>query len=372
MNFFKAKKTICFKNKVFGDGTLIEGETYFSYSQFAEEAVSQGIAELVSISGPSFKILEHGPVDLFSYNEKRLLLYFPGGFGDAAIAGMVLPYVEERYGITIDICCSREKYFDIFIPMGIKGNWVAYPPDIKTLSLYKNIITDITSLFAVKGTKVSPIMQICSSFGIKPNELPDPVYKIDEESKAGFQIRETKAPRLGINFDSNGEVKSYPASLHIDLLSGIKQFGFDICIMGRKSPSHKPVSEELATDTRDSTNIRDLAFLISRMDIIVAVDSFICHMANIMNIPTNVLLSTTSSSFFSLHSNVNCISSGIQCAPCYSVFNDCPLGYSECRAFFHSSITPSIIAASTVRTLLNSMRKSLEGDNRTTYTKIIN
>lgn len=371
MNFLTIKQTTDFKNKVFGKGTLISGETYFTYSQFAEETVNQGIGEIIFISRPSFHIIDHTSLERIISCKKRILLYFPGGFGDAVMAGMVLPHVEDKLGIQIDICCSREKWLEIFRPMGMKSAWIAYPPTLETLALYNGVITDFTSIFPVKGIKVSPVMQICSPFGIRPEELPEPFYEIDEESKLRLKLPESSAPKLGVNFDSNGAVKSYPPDLHHELLRELKQVGFDIFILGNRPPGHTAIPEKLAIDTRTKTSISELALLISQMDFIIAMDSFICHLANIMSIPTNVLLSATSAGFFSLHSNIECMPSGIECSPCYKVFDDCPLDYQDCKAFYHRSITPSIIAASAVRNLLNSSKKRFTGKDTSLLKDVI-
>jgi hypothetical protein len=359
MNFFTIKETTHFKNKVFGEGALIEGETYFAYSQFAEEAVNQGLGEIISIKNPPFIILEPASIRERDIRSKKILLYFAGGFGDSVMIGMVLPFIENKSGIQFDICCSREKWFDIFRPMGVKGGWVSYPPSIDVLALYEGVITDITRFFSNEGIRVSPIGQICNGFDLDPTALPKTTYHLDEEIKNRLKLPDSSIPRVAINLDSNGSVKSYPPALQIELLKRLKAIGLEIFLLGHKHPDHPSFSEELAFDLRDKTTISELAVLIKQMDLVITMDSFICHMANVLEIPALVLLSTTSPDFFSFHPNVSCMTSRLECSPCYHVFDNCPQGRNECLAFHHESIAPSIITSMALEQLIKSFKNKI-------------
>jgi hypothetical protein len=359
MNFFTVKETTNFKNKIFGEGSLLQGETYFAYSQFAEEAVKQGFGEIVSIQAPPFTLLELDSLGARCHGSKRILLYFAGGFGDAVMMGMVLPLIEKKFGVIFDLCCSKEKWNDIFLPLNIKGAWTPYPPAASILGQYDGVITDITRFFSEEGIEVSPIQQICRGFGLDPKELPKPAYRLDKESMNRLGLPPTRTLRIGINLDSNGSVKSYPSTLHNEIIKRLKAVGLEIFLLGRKHPDHLSISNDLAFDLRDKTTISDLSALIKQMDLIIGMDSFICHMANVLEVPALVLLSTTSPGFFSFHSNITCISSRLECSPCYSVFDTCPRGHKECNAFYHDSISPAVIVSAASEELIKSFKNKI-------------
>jgi hypothetical protein len=364
MNFITVKETTHFKNKVFGEGSLLQGETYFTYSQFAEEAADQGFGEIISIQDPPLTVLEPDSFRELGIGSKRILLYFAGGFGDAVMMGMVLPFIANKLGIRFDVCCSREKWSDIFRPLGLKGGWVSYPPSIDMLALYDGVITDITRFFSNEGIRVSPIDQICRGFSLDPKALPKTTYPLDEEIKNKLKLPDSSIPRIAINLDSNGSVKAYPPALHIELFKRLKAIGLEIFLLGHRHPDHPSFSEELVFDLRDKTTIGELAVLIKQMDVVITMDSFICHMANVLEIPALVLLSTTSPDFFSFHFNVSCMTSRLECSPCYNVFDDCPQGRNECLAFYHESIAPSIITSVALDQLIKSFKKKITGDSK--------
>jgi hypothetical protein len=364
MNFFTAKQTTHFKNKVFGEGELIHGETYFSYTQFAEEAVRQGFCEIINIAPMPFTDFDSGNIWKFEPLSKKILLYFAGGYGDALMLGAILPSIEKKLGIEFDICCAKEKWLEIFSPLNIKGKRVSYPPSLSALAAYDGVITDITRFYTNEGNKISPILQICRGFGLDPKELPRATYRIDDKSDDKVRLPFSSTPRIGVNLDSNGLVKSYPASLRDELLNGLKANGIDIFLVGQRRPGDPPVAEDLAFDFRDKTTITDLAALLRQMDLVIGMDSFVCHMANILDIPALVLLSTTSPEFFSCHPSVACISSRLACAPCHHAFDSCPNGNRECTAFYHDSITPSVIASAALEQLVKSFKNKILKDSK--------
>ena len=56
-----------------------------------------------------------------------------------------------------------------------------------------------------------------------------------------------------------------------------------------------------------------------------------------------------------------CLSSRSECAPCFDVFDKCPLGHQECRAFYHESIRPEIILNYMVHEIATHLYKMVSG-----------
>jgi|GEM_PF-3165849 len=348
MDFFSVKETIGYKNPVYGKGVIYKDKIYYAYSQFALEIVMQAGGWIVEVDKPDVVHFESSHLSLEKGCEK-ILLMFAGGFGDAVTLGIVLPEVIKKYNMTLDICGDKVKWDAIFKPMGMPGKHIAYPPDLETLYQYDAVLTDITKFYGCNdGLRVSPIIQLCEGFGINPVDLK-PIYKIQDDIKKKCKLSPSDAVRIGVNFDSNGSVKSYPEMLYCGLLKSLHQLGFEIYILGIKKNEQQRYNSKGIYDLRSKTKIPELAAIISQMDMVLGVDSFIIHLSNLLNIPTITLLSTMISSYFEWHQNIICLFSEMECSPCFEVFNDCPLGYKECRAFYHQSISKDVIIKEIVK-----------------------
>ncbi|MBE9551012.1 MAG: glycosyltransferase family 9 protein [Proteobacteria bacterium] len=330
-----------FKHPVYGEGLLKKGKTYYTYSQFARETAERGLGRIVKEKKPCvipFNQSHLGAGERFN----KILLILAGGLGDAVTCGIVLPEVIKRYNIKIDICCDGVKWDNIFKPMGMPGIHIPYPPDIDTLAAYDAVLSDITRFyFSNKGLKSSPVIELLKGFGLETKDIR-PGFQIPDETKKSLRLPPADAVRVGVNFDSNGLVKSYPEALHDSLLKGLKNLGFELFLFGAKKGADNSDSPGIH-DFRSKTTILEMTALVEQMDCILGVDSFIVHLAGLLGVPSLVLLSTTTDSYFDWHKNISCISSKLGCAPCFAVFNQCPRGYPECHAFYHESIRPEII-----------------------------
>jgi len=352
MKFFAARRTIHFWTPVFGEGVMREGEIYYSYSQFARDAVQNGIGEIVSPGEIPFITMTRAHLRLAGKEIKKILLLFAGGLGDAVILGMVLPSIEKALTMSFDICCSEEKWRYILMPMGLNGSWVPYPPSMPALRCYDAVLTDITRFFYTReGISTSPLLQLCKGFGLDPNRLAPPSYRIDDAIRNRMRLPDTSGLRAGVNFDSNGAVKSYPVRMQPRLLSEFESSGFEIFLFGVRSAGEDLIDANVAHDLRGPNTIPELAALLEQMDVVVGVDSFVANLANALGIPVIVLLSTTSPSFFSMHRHITCLVSGLDCSPCFEVFDHCPKGNKECQAFYHPSISPRVVVTSAMKRL---------------------
>ena len=197
------------------------------------------------------------------------------------------------------------------------------------------------------------------------------VYIIPDHVRKACKLPRTDAVRVGVNFDSNGRVKSYPEKLYNNLLKGLHEIGLEVYLLGIKKQDQKRYNSKGIHDLRSKTTIPELSAIISQMDIVLGVDSFIIHLSNLLNRPTITLLSTTTPSYFEWHKHISCLSSRIECSPCFEVFNDCPLGHKECRAFYHPSISENIIIKEIVKKVAASFfrKNSLEDENSVQFEK---
>jgi len=351
-----------FKHPVYGEGVLKKGKTYYTYSQFARETAERGLGRIVKEKKPCvipFKQSHLGAGERFN----KILLIFAGGLGDAVTCGTVLPEIMKVYGLRFDICCDKMKWDAIFKPMGMPGHHVPYPPDLETLERYEAVLSDITSFFHSSGApKHSPVAELLRGFGIRPGPL-NPTYKIPDAIREKSKLTSTDSIRIGINFDSNGLVKSYPETLQPILLQRLEALGFDLFLFGVKGYRQEGYGLERIHDLRGKTSIPELAALLEQMDLLIGVDSFIAHLADLLGIPSLVMLSTTPKEYFKYHKNVTFLSSGLECAPWYSVFDKCPIGNEECQAFYHDGIVHGKILKTAFKILSESLGGKLKGQS---------
>jgi len=348
MELIFVTQNIHYRNPVYGKGVLRAGKTYYAYSQFARETARQGSAQIIETNHS--EITQFHPSHLNGSGRiKRILLVFAGGLGDAITVGAVFPEAMKKHRIEFDICGDKTKWESIFKPMGLDAEYVPYPPDLETVLEYDAVLTDITIFFHNNdGLKRSPILELCQGFRISEKELK-PTYHIPENVRNKLTLPPTKKVRVGVNLDSNGLVKSYPRPLHRQLFQALIQMGCDVYVVGVKRGQQEEYDSEALWDLRSKTNIPELSAILSQMDVVVGVDSFVVHLANLLEVPTTVILSTTTPAYFEWHENIDCLVSSMECSPCFEVFDKCPRDHPECRAFYHHSIRPEIIRSAVAK-----------------------
>ena len=356
MNLIQAIKDLSFSCPIFGEGRIEQGKYYYSFGKFARDVSSMNRAIILEgkIGVPD---LSPEVLPLLSGREKILMIH-SGGFGDTITIGILLKLLKKKYKNTFDVCCHYDKWASILKPMGFEGWWMPYPPEIENLENYDYILSDLyqfiddPSLFLKK----SPIKILAEVFDVPLVSYPY-TFIVPESVKSRMQLSGVKQIRIGINFDSMGNVKSYPEDLQPHLINKLLLAGFELFFFGMK-----PLSE--VVDTRDirihditrRTNILELAALLDQMDYIIGVDSFAAHLAGILNKSILVLLSTTNKDYFDHYGGfLKTFPSRIECAPCYHVGDQCPLGLSSCRAFYHDSIGPDKIILKIIKEITLSL-----------------
>jgi hypothetical protein len=354
MQFIKALKDVCFLNPVYGEGTLKHGKTYYTFGQFAREAQQQGLAQILAQAPGRVNAFLPGHLGAAG-GPRKILLMFSGGWGDAITVGIILPAVMEQYHLDFDICCAKNKWDAVFQPMAVPGQHIPFPPDLETLNAYEAILSDITGFFYASGDlKISPVIQLQRGFRIQLR--PDTAgYRIPRETKYKLQLPLSTHKKIGLNLDSNGLIKSYPLKLHQALLKTLRSLNLDIHLLGNRGSSLDLCNGDGLFDWRAKTTVPELAALLEQMDLIIGVDSFIVHLADLLHKPSLVLLATTAASYFAWHTHIVCLKSDLNCSPCFAVFNQCPHGYPGCQAFEHPSISPEKIGLRIKDFLLSQM-----------------
>jgi hypothetical protein len=344
-------------DSTFGNKTLYRDKIYLTYNAMAEKIVRANWGEIVG----DRKALSLLPCEVLRQNKetKKVLFLFSGGFGDAISLGVLLNNLEKEYNLMIDVGCSHDVRHYILTPLGFCGKKLDCPVELEKLNEYDYIQPDVTDFISDQTRKRERSIpeELAKAYSIGLSKFHGD-YHIPEDIEKRMGLATNTAVRIGISFESKGDVKSYPDELGLQLISDLIGIGFEVYRFGTQ-PSNKiqHFPRNMYYDYSGKTNIFELAALVKQMDIVVGMDSFAVHLSNILDVRTIALLSTTASSVYRCHNNVVCFQSQIDCAPCGAIEDVCPKGYKKCEAFYHPSVNYERIIALVVRECTEFLRK---------------
>ena len=360
MEFLKiTDKSVKLDNNLYENALLEQGKTYLLRKAHVRQLVDQQVGHAIEGISECRRLA----ADALKYHKDpvRVLFFFDGGLGDAISLGVLFEALRRQYHMNIDVVCRRVIWQDILKPLGFSGKWIQPPPDKETVTAYEYIQPRGDSLLTDKTGMTGRCI---------PDELAT-AYKVDLRSaRVGYSIpdhqrqrnvtSQNSRPTLGLNFDSKGSIRSYPPDMQPPLVKSLLTAGFEVFLFGQTPPHLGGVSRNPAIhDFCGKTSIPKLANLVVQMDQVICVDSFIAHLANILGVPTIVLLSATRRGIFAWHEHVVCLESLIECAPCGEVNGPCPGGYVECQAFYHPSVRAETITMTAVRQTAEILQKTI-------------
>jgi len=333
----------------FGNKTLYRGKTYLTYNIMAERIVAAGWGEVIG----NRKDLSQLPREALQWNKeaKKVLFLFSGRFGDAISFAILMNILERDYNLIIDVGCHHDLGHFILAPMGFRGKILACPVEMEMLDDYDYIQTDVTNFIADQSRKHERSIpeELAKAYGIDPSRFRGD-YGIPEDTVVRMALPGKSAVRIGVCFESKGPFRSYPEAPGGKLVSDLTGIGLEVHRFGTQQAKIIPdLSVNAYHDHTGKTDVFELAALVRQMDVMVAVDSFTAHLANLLGVPTIVLLSTTAASVYRCHENVVCLPSLIPCAPCGRTEDKCPRQHQECRAFYHPSADHKVITALILR-----------------------
>ena len=344
-------------DSTFGNKTLCQGGVYLTYNAMAEKIVQANWGEIVG----DRKALSLFPREALRQNKetKKVLFLFSGCFGDAISFGVLLNNLEKEYNLMIDVGCRHDIWHYILVPLGFHGKQLDCPVELEKLNEYDYIQPDVTDFISDQTRKRERSIpeELAKAYHVDLSKFHGH-YRVPEDIAKGMTLANDSAVRIGVSFESKGDVRNYPSELGLELISGLIRMGFEVYRFGAK-PSNKmeQFPTNLYCDYSGRTDIFELAALVKQMDIVVGMDSFAVHLSNIFGVRTIALLSTTAPGIYRCHNNVVCIQSQIDCAPCGAVEDVCPNGYKKCEAFYHPSVNHERIIALVVREYAELLRK---------------
>jgi ADP-heptose:LPS heptosyltransferase len=352
-------KGVRLDNNLYENAILQQGKTYLLRKAHVRQLVNQQVGHPVK----GISRCRHLMADALKYhkNPVKVLFFFDGGLGDAISLGVLLKALREQYHMNIDVVCRHLIWSDILKPLGFPGNWIQPPPDKETVTAYDYIQPRGDSLLKDKTNMTGKCIldELATSYKVDLS-LAKIRFSIPERQRQRNVIPQNFRPRLGLNFDSKGPIRSYPPKMQPPLVKTLLAAGFELFLFGQVSPNLRGISRNSAIhEFCGKTSVPELASLLAQMDLIISVDSFIAHLANILAVPTIALLSATRRGIFARHEHVVCLESVIECAPCGEVNGPCPIGYDECQAFYHHSITAEKITITAARQTAEILQKSI-------------
>jgi hypothetical protein len=338
---------------------LEKGKYYYGYSKLAKDLVKKNAA--------SVRIFSETTPDFYKESllccgaQRRGLFIHSGGYGDTITVGILLPLLEEKFGIAFDISCHYDKWHYVLKPMGFEGGWIPYPIDLESLDNYDCLLTSITQYVTepMRLLRESPLEVVAESFGLSLSRMKFN-FTIPEEEKTRARLPKGNAIRLGLNFDSMGAIKSYPLDLQPVLAQSLLALGFDLFLFGTAPVCKEvPFAHTHLHDFTGKTSILELAALLEQMDFVLAADSFVAHLAALLGKKTMVLLSTTIDAYFKHYAHVQALNSKMPCAPCFQTGDQCPQGLSQCGAFYDPSLHPDRIVSRMIQEITTQYRRRL-------------
>jgi len=332
----------------FGEKRLLQGNSYLIHDAIARKIVDLNWGQIIGDE----KDLSSLPREALIKHDKplKVLFLFSGGLGDAVSVSTLFALLEKEYNMQIDICCHFNTWHYVLAPMGFGGKRVDFPIETKIIDQYDYIQIDITNFISDRTKKWEKciVEELAKAYRVDLNKFHGN-YSIPAHIVNSNKLPDTDKLRIGINFESKGRVKEYPVDIGYQLISALIGHGFEIHHFGTQPSNKMDVSStDGYYEYLDKINIFELSALLKQMDLLVGVDSFCLHLADILGVKSIALLSTTKPGIYHWHKNIICMDSKVYCSPCGSV-RDCPTGLNKCSAFYHESISPERIMARIIR-----------------------
>jgi hypothetical protein len=335
-------------NDLYHTVPLWGGKTYLMHKNPLNRIVEQGLGERAK----GHETLPHLPkTELRPHaTPVKVLFLFDGGLGDAISLAVLLDALKTDFNILSNVACKYEIWQNILWPLGFRGKWFQVPIALENIQVHDYIQTRADQFFHSQTEKwnLSIINELAESYGFDLNNHLIH-YTIPKLIVKRTALPPTSKIRIGVSLDSKGLIRSYPPTLQPVLIQYLLESGFEVFLFGRHKPSIRGLEHHSLKDYCGQTTIMELAALIRQMDMVLCMDSFIAHFSNILGVKTLVLLSVTRKGIYDRHKHVTCLESQIPCTPCGEVGNKCPKRFSQCRAFFHESITPESIVHEILR-----------------------
>lgn len=283
----------------------------------------------------------------------KLIAPFIGGLGDAISMLPLLAAIRTRFpGLEIVIATTPGPA-EIFTLSSLIREVKPYPLKMKAWSAYDWFV----SMEAVHETAQKPGRALpevfADSIGL---ELPETQMKQEWLKTAGDKhpdLATGSQIRIGLAVGEGDSLRTYPKTYLNQLIERLAKEGVTSVLLGLADPSLTlNLPSESVIDLRSKTlTFASLVSALNSLDLIIAHDSFIMHLAGLLGLPTIGLFAPTSREHASPYPSVQPLMSDFSCAPCHAASGSCPKGYPRCVAWDRDILLTPAIMESVMRTL---------------------
>ncbi len=336
--------------------TLAEGLRYVVYDCEAEAGAAGGALKILCPLDEILPRYEGQPL-----TDQKLLAPHIGGLGDGLVMAACLKALTDRYpDCVVDVPCPPVHHSLLRLADAV-SNITPYPPpasDLKQYSYYMSLedvdrhATDLT---------MSNIQIFGSCLRI-PEATEAIKLKLPPSLLEQWDIGETTQPRVGIALTRSSHMKSYPVDLVLKLARALLKKDVAVLLFGASKEikhdlPHAPPSLFNLVDK--TPEIESLAAIFSQLDAVVCPDTLFMHIAGALRVPTLAIFTSTHVSAAGGYPTVKPITAAVDCRPCGSVSDTCPLGYSACVVPRHDQLDPRRLADAVIG-LLQAHREPAE------------
>jgi ADP-heptose:LPS heptosyltransferase len=280
-----------------------------------------------------------------------LIVPFIGSMGDALCMQPILETISRCHPhVEIDVATTPgpAEVFELFSNLRIVRPYPLGPDDWRG---YDHFL----SMEALQHSDRQPGRSLpCLFAQALGMTLDDPTIRLVLESARRLHPRlvPIDGPIVGLAMGGKTH-RAYPPAMLRDLVDRLTETGVTCALLGLAEEGGFWVfPDEWVIDLRSQTeSVPELAACLNRMDVIVAHDSFILHLAGALQRPTIGLFAPSSRHHAEHYPSVQSLASGAMCSPCHESGTSCPKSFPTCVAWEDPKLSPERIAMMALRIL---------------------
>jgi ADP-heptose:LPS heptosyltransferase len=280
----------------------------------------------------------------------RLIVPFIGGLGEAVSLLPVLGSLRRQFpGLVVDVAATAGPA-ELFGLSRWVGQVVPYPLALEAWERYDHYLT----LEVVHETGQAPGRSLSETFTAALRiELNERSHGLELPRAVHAAAAPSPIPLVGIGVGLEERLRSYPSHLLREVVVRLVEVELGCVLLGHADGSlNVPLCPPIVTDMRSKTpTILELAVWLKAVDVVVAPDGFLMHLAGALGCPTVALFAPTSPALASPYETAAPLASTQACAPCHAGAGRCPRGLERCVAWDAETVAPGAVVDAVRRKL---------------------